>query len=261
MESCPAEFIATAERLADAGGDVVRRYFRQPVTVDEKSDESPVTIADREAETAMRALISEAYPDHGIIGEEHGAERSDAEFVWVLDPIDGTKAFLTGKPFFGTLIALVRNRVPVLGIIDQPISRERWIGAVGQPTTLNGAPISVRACPGLDQAILNTTGPDLFPGNSLSAFTRVSNRVKRTLYGGDCYQYGLLATGFIDLVVEAGLKPYDFCALIPVIQGAGGIVTDWSGAPLTTASDGTVVAAGDRAVHKQALDLLSPGAA
>lgn len=251
----PARYVDFAHRLANAAGAVVRKYFRTPVAIDEKADASPVTIADREAEASMRALIAIHHPAHGVLGEEEGADRADAELVWVLDPIDGTRAFIAGKPTFVTLIALVRNGVPVLGVIDQPVARERWIGVAGE-TRFNGQVVSTRACAHLDRAILNTTGPSYFSGEDIHAFARLSRTVKDTLYGGDGYAYGLVAGGFIDLVAEANLKPYDFCALVPVVEGAGGVMTDWQGQSLTVNSDGRVVAAGDGAVHGLALGAL-----
>ncbi len=253
----PEQLIGFAGRLADAGGPVVRRYFRTPLDVDSKTDATPVTAADREVEQLMRAEIGAAYPAHGIIGEEYGAVREHAEYVWTLDPIDGTKAFIAGKPMFGTLIALLQDGAPILGLIDQPVSGERWIGAAGRPTIFNGNPAATRGCASLAEATLNTTGPDLFAGEDVARFGRLSGASKLTLYGGDCYAYGLLASGFIDLIAEAGLKPYDFCALVPVIEGAGGVITDWRGGRLNLQSDGRVVAAGDPAVHAQAVALLS----
>ena len=244
-DAVPEEFVALATALADAAGAVVKRYFRTPVAVDAKSDATPVTIADREAERAMRALLAARAPDHGIVGEEEGCENDGAEYVWVLDPIDGTKSFISGKPMFGTLVALVREGTPVIGVIDQPVLGERWVGIAGRPSTFNGRPCRTRACAALGAAILNTTGPDLFPAGDAARYARLSGTVRHALWGGDCYAYGLLAAGHIDLVVEAGLKPYDFCALVPVVAGAGGRMTDWSGAPLTLTSDGRVIAAGD----------------
>lgn len=257
MTACPSEFVVLAERLADAARPVIRQYFRTPVAVDDKPDASPVTIADREVEAAMRAIIAETYPQHGILGEEHGRHNVDAEWVWVLDPIDGTKAFITGKPSFGTLIALAHRGRPVLGIIDQAILGERWLGADGRATTLNGAPARVRACDDLSKAYAYTTGPEYFDALTLPAWNRVAERVKLPRYGCDCYAYGLLSLGFVDLVVEAGLKPYDYSALVPVIENAGGTVTDWRGQPLTIHSDGRVCAAGDARVHAQALKVLA----
>jgi len=204
----------------------------------------------------MRSLIESRFPDHGIIGEEFGRLREGAEFVWTLDPIDGTKSFISGVPLFGTLIALTRGRRPILGIIDQPISRERWVGIAGHPTTLNGAAVNCRACSTIAAATLFATTPDMFKKEDAAAFARVSGAAKLTRFGADCYAYGLLAAGFIDLVLEASLKPYDFCAMVPIVEGAGGIATDWHGAALDIASDGRILVAGDRRTHRAALDLL-----
>jgi len=204
----------------------------------------------------MRGLIERHFPEHGILGEEFGGVREDAEFVWVLDPIDGTKSFISGVPLFGTLIALTRNRHPILGIIDQPISRERWVGASGLQATLNGAPIRCRPCSVLGAATLFATTPDMFKGEDAASFARVSAAVKLTRFGADCYAYGLLAAGFVDLVLEADLKPYDFCAMVPIVEGAGGIATGWRGENLDLASDGRVLVAGDRRTHGAALPLL-----
>jgi inositol-phosphate phosphatase / L-galactose 1-phosphate phosphatase / histidinol-phosphatase len=249
-------FIALAAELADAAGAEIRPYFRQRLAVEDKSDLTPVTAADRAAELAMRRLIESRFPDHGIVGEEFGRIRDDAEFVWVLDPIDGTKSFISGVPLFGTLIALTQGGRPILGVIDQPISRERWFGAVGKPTTLNAAAIRCRASAGLGSATLFATTPEMFRGPDAAAFSRVSAAVKLTRFGADCYAYGLLAAGFIDLVLEASLKPYDFCAMIPIVEGAGGVATDWRGAGLDLTSDGRVLVAGDRKAHEAALALL-----
>ena len=255
--SCPQELIDFAGVLADAARPIVRRHFRTPIAVATKEDDTPVTAADREAETAMRDLIAGRYPAHGILGEEHGTVRGDGEYVWVLDPIDGTRAFIAGKPLFGTLVALVRDGLPILGIIDQPVLGERWIGAAGQVTTFNGERVRARRCDHLGAALLNTTSPDLFVGDDAVMFSQLRRAVRHTQYGGDCYAYGLLASGFIDLVVEAGLKSYDFCALVPVIAGAGGAVSDWQGRPVTLASDGRVVAAGDPALLPRAVETLN----
>ncbi len=251
--------LALAEALADAAGEVIRRYFRQAIAIDDKSDLSPVTIADREAEAAMRRLIDERFPEHGIIGEEHGRSRAEADYVWVLDPIDGTKSFISGIPLFGTLIALVHRGRPVLGIIDQPISRERWRGAEGHPSTLNGAPIRTRPCASLAAATLFCTTPDMFGGAEAEAFARLRSAVKLTRYGADCYAYAVLASGFVDLVVEGSLKPYDYCALAPLIAGAGGVMTDWQGRPLGLASDGRVIACGDPGLAEAARARLASG--
>jgi len=256
-EPALAALVPFAHQLADVAAAVVGRYYRTAVSVEAKADASPVTIADREAERAMRELIRASYPEHGIEGEELGAERADAELVWHLDPIDGTKSFITGRPLFGTLIGLSRAGVPLLGVIDQCVSGERWLGRVGESSSWNGQPIRVRSCGTLRDAVLSVTSPRMFGAAERGAVARVEDAVRFPVYGGDCYAYGLLAMGFIDLIVEADLDAYDFMALVPVIEGAGGIVTDWQGAPLSRASDGRIVAAGDRRVHESALKLLA----
>ena len=205
----------------------------------------------------MRALIEDACPDHGIVGEEFGAVRRDAEHLWVLDPIDGTKAFVTGKPLFGTLIALLYRGRPVVGVIDAPALAERWVGAAGRATTWNGAPVHARPCAGLDRAWVSATSPHMFQGHDVTAFEALRSRIHKVVYGGDCYSYGLLASGFVDLVAEAGMQPYDYCALVPVVEGAGGVISDWRGRPLTIESDGRVLAAGDAAVHAAALNVFA----
>ncbi len=258
MTACPDEYLALASRLADASGGVIRRYFRAAITVDQKPDQTPVTIADREAEAAIRELIEAAFPDHGIIGEELPTRNEGADLTWVLDPIDGTYSFITGKPVFGTLIALLRGDTPILGVIDQPITGERWIGASGHPTTLNHKTVRVRSCPNLAQAALDCTTPDMFEGSDAAAFAALREKTALVRYGSDCYAYAVLATGFVDLVVESGLHLHDFAALVPVIEGAGGVITDWQGQRLGPASDGRVLAAGDARVHKAARRVLAP---
>jgi len=257
VSSVPASYVALAQRLADAAGPVIARHFRTRVDIDDKDDASPVTIADRQVEERMRAMIEAEVPDHGILGEEYGTVRLDAEWVWVLDPIDGTRAFITGLPVFGTLIGLCHRGRPVLGIIDQPIMRERWLGYTGAQSTLNGQPIATRACTNLAKAYLYSTSPGIFPDSLAPRHRRLADSVKSLRWGGDCYAYGLCAAGHIDLVVEATLKPYDYAALGPVIEGAGGVCTDWAGKPLDLASDGTIVAAGDARLHRLALETLS----
>ena len=253
----PADLVALADQLADAARPVVRRFFRAPFAMELKADRTPVTEADRAAEAAMREIITAEAPDHGILGEEFGAERLDAEWVWVLDPIDGTQGFVTGKPLFGILIGLAHRGHPVLGVIDQPVLEERWLGGPGHPTTFNDQPARARPCGELDLAWLYATTPELFEGDDMTRFQRVSAAAHRTLYGADCYAYGLVALGHVDLVVEAGLHPYDFCAPAAVVAGAGGIMTDWAGAPLTLESDGRVIAAGDRRMHGAALKAMA----
>jgi inositol-phosphate phosphatase/L-galactose 1-phosphate phosphatase/histidinol-phosphatase len=258
VTSAPLDpYLSLAAELADVAGAAIRPYFRTALTVDDKADLSPVTAADRAAEAAMRRLINARFPAHGILGEEYGRERDDAEFVWVLDPIDGTKSFISGVPLFGTLIALAQDGYPILGVIDQPISRERWLGAAGRATTHNGAAIACRACPALASATIFATTPDMFEGADAGGFARAAKAAKLVRFGADCYASGLVAMGFADLVIEASLKPYDFGPMGPIVEGAGGIVTDWQGAPLGLRSDGRVVIAGDRRAHAEALALLN----
>ena len=256
-DTVSAWYLDLAEKLVDASGEIIRPAFRGPIAVDRKADQSPVTVADREAERVMRELIAAACPDHGIIGEEFGAMRPEADYVWVLDPIDGTKSFITGKPLFGTLVALAYRGRPVLGVIDQPVLHERWIGAKGHATTFNGTEARVRPCDGIGDAMLYATDPAMFKGDDAEAFERLSRQVCYPLYGSDCYAYGLLASGYTDLVVEASLGAYDYCALVPVVEGAGGVMTDWSGEALTISSDGRVIAAGDARIHQAAQALLA----
>ncbi len=254
MSAVLPEFISFANELADIAGSIIRPLFRTPVAIDTKADASPVTIADRNAETAMREAIMRRYPDHGIWGEEFGQHNMDAKYCWVLDPVDGTKSFISGITTFGTLISLTRLGVPVLGVIDQPIQKERWVGHEGG-TTLNGLAVKVRECESVTKATFSSTSPYLFGGHE-RVCEALRTRAAYTVFGYDCYAYAQLASGHIDLVVECGLKPHDFCALRAVVEGAGGIMTDWQGNPLTLASDGKVVAAGDKRMHEQALALI-----
>lgn len=252
-----ADDIALAHRLADAAGAAIRPFFRAPYAIEDKADASPVTEADRAAELAIRALIEAERPDDGIIGEEYEAVRSGATRQWVLDPIDGTRSFIAGRPIFGTLIALMQDGWPVLGIIDQPISGERWVGAMGQATTFNGKSVATRRCRDLDQAILATTGPQYFPGHTAEHFSILAGQCRDTVWGGDCYNYALLASGHIDIVAEAGLKLHDIAALVPIVEGAGGRMCDWSGEPLTDACDGHVIAIGDPARLEDVIEALA----
>ncbi len=240
--------IALAHALADAAGAAIRPWFRRPFLVETKEDFSPVTIADREAEAAIRALLAEHRPDDGVIGEEYGEDRPDAERVWVLDPIDGTRAFVAGRPIFGTLIALLEAGEPVLGVIDQCISGDRWMGAAGQPTVFGRGTAHVRRCASLAAAHIGTTSPHAFGPADFAAFERVRVQARDTLYGGDCHNYGLVASGHLDVVIEAGLKIHDWAALVPIVTGAGGVMTDWAGVALRKGSDGRVIAAGDAGV-------------
>lgn len=249
--------IALANRLADAAGEAIRPYFRGDMGVEIKGDASPVTLADRAAEEAMRRLIIAERPRDAILGEEFGKREGDSGRTWVLDPIDGTRAFVAGRPLFGTLIALIADGWPMLGVIDQCILQERWVGAVGQQTLFNGQPARARLCSGLDKATLATTSPAAFKDDELHAFEHVDAKAMNVVLGGDCYNYGAVASGWIDVVVEANLKLHDFAALVPVVEGAGGRMCDWAGDPLHAGSTGEVIAAGDPARIEELVELLS----
>jgi myo-inositol-1(or 4)-monophosphatase len=227
--------IAGAEAAADVAGAVIRPFFRSGIGSQAKADRSPVTIADRTAEAAMRAVLSERFPEHGILGEEFPPQRPEARLQWVLDPIDGTCAFITGRPIFGTLVGLLDGERPILGLIDQPVTGERWIGAAGRPTRFRGpfgGVAGCRECPALAEAELSCTLPDMLGPAELPRWQRLAGAVRRVTWGGDCYAYGLLALGHIDVIAEADLKLWDWAALLPVIEGAGGLLTDWEGREL-----------------------------
>lgn len=249
------EFEALANRLADEARIIAKAHFRQPFEVISKGDSSPVTVADRGIEQRMREIIEKERPEDGIFGEEFGIKESKNGLTWVLDPIDGTKSFVIGRPTFGTLIALCEKDVPVLGVIDQPISEERWVGVRGQKTTFNGQQVKVRPCALLKEACVASTTPAMFKGNRV--YEKIEPAVKMLAWGGDCYIYGLLASGFMDVCIEASLSPYDFAALVPVVEGAGGMMCDWSGNKLTLKSDGKVIALGDASLKNDVLKLLA----
>jgi len=255
------DFTAFIGRLATASGETILPFFRTSLSVENKSrsqDFDPVTEADRAAEAVMRRLIKANFPQHGIVGEEFGNEREDAEYVWVLDPIDGTKSFIAGFPIWGTLIALLHKGTPVFGMMHQPYIGERFSGDSGSAHyqgPSGGRKLAVRRCASLKEATSYTTSPLLMNAADRSAFARVEQAVRLTRYGGDCYSYCMLAAGHLDLVVETELKPYDIAALIPIITGAGGVVTTWEGKPAQ--GGGRIIAAGDPRVHDAAMKLLN----
>jgi myo-inositol-1(or 4)-monophosphatase len=256
----PVDFSHFVNELASLSGQAILPFFRSAIAAEDKSRGGvfdPVTEADRAGEVAMRQLIKRSFPTHGIVGEEFGPEREDAEYVWVLDPIDGTRAFIAGVPTWGTLIGLNRNGTPCFGMMHQPFTAERFFGDGGSATYLGPGgerKLRTRRCASLSEATLSTTSPKLFSGEELRAYDRVESVTRLTRYGYDCYAYCMLAAGHVDLVIETGLKPYDIVALIPIIEGAGGIVTAWDGG--SAANGGSVIAAGDRRVHAAALELL-----
>ena len=266
------DFEAFVNRLATLSGEAIMPFFRTTLATEDKAHGGafdPVTEADRSAEIVMRRMIQNTFPDHGVIGEEFGADNPQADYVWVLDPIDGTKSFICGFPTWGTLIGLTHHGRPCYGMMHQPFSRERFSGdgstafwrgpvrsaAAGQGQSEEKRRLQTRACPTLAQATLMTTSPALIAPHRLAAFHRVENRVRLSRYGGDCYAYCALAAGHVDLVIESGLKPYDIVALIPIIEGAGGVVTTWAGDDPATGGD--IIACGDPALHPIVLDLLA----
>ena len=255
------DFKAFIGRLATSSGETILPFFRTSLSIDNKSvaqDFDPVTEADRAAEAVMRRLIKANFPQHGIVGEEFGNEREDAEYVWVLDPIDGTKSFIAGFPIWGTLIALLHKGTPVYGMMHQPFIGERFFGDGAQARYRGPAGerrLSVRACARLDEATILTTSPLLMDEADRARYVEVEKQVRLPRYGGDCYGYCMVAAGHADLVVETNLKPFDILPLVPIIEGAGGIVTAWDGG--SDLSSGRVVAAGDRRVHEEALKVLA----
>ncbi|MCB1505715.1 MAG: histidinol-phosphatase [Hyphomicrobiaceae bacterium] len=252
-----------SHHLADLSGPVVLRHFRKRIAVDNKAGEGdfdPVTAADKGAESAISRALKQHFPTHGLIGEEHGTHQIDARYRWVVDPIDGTKSFIVGSPLWGTLIGLLDGDTPLLGVMDQPYTRERfWAdrkAAWGRDVNGKVVRLKTRACPRIEDAILTTTHPDLLGGGaSLKTFMRVKQRARMTRYGGDCYLYAQLAYGFVDIIMEANLKSFDIVALIPIVERAGGRVTTWDGRPAT--EGGSIIACGDPALHDQLLEFLN----
>lgn len=250
------ELRAFAEQLADAAAQAIKPYFRTQLPVEDKGSVAfdPVTVADKAAERAMRDLITARYPDHGILGEEEGNHEGSSDLTWVLDPIDGTRAFITGLPLWGTLIALNDGERPVLGLMNQPFTNERFVGTP-QGAWCNQVPLAVRKCADLSSAILMCTTPDMFASDiKRDAFQMVSSKARLSRYGGDCYAYCMLASGHVDVIVEADLKPYDVQALMPIIEGAGGVITTWDGQ--SAQNGGAIVACGDPLLHKQLVEML-----
>ncbi len=254
--SINTELIDLAKFMADEAGKIALSYYRQDFEIISKSDETPVTLADRGIEARLREIISVKRPEDGFFGEEFENTPSQNGYTWVVDPIDGTKSFTIGRPTFGTLIGLCYEGEPILGIIDQCVSKERWIGIKGQATTFNGSIIKTRNCADLKSAVFGTGSPSQIDKNDPQRFVRFDGACRYTVYQGDCYFYGLMANGAIDVLVEDQLGLYDYIALVPIIEGAGGKITDWSGAKLTLSSGSNLLAVGDPKLHAKALALL-----
>src|SRR5262245_18294607 len=253
------DFSSFVDQLAATSGDTILPFFRTALALENKKvgGFDPVTAADRAAEQSMRALIRKHFPDHGILGEEYGSEHTDAEYVWVLDPIDGTKSFIYGMLAWGTLFGLMRFGEPVLVMMHQPFTRERFSGDGGAaryrgPAGNRG--LHVRECGSIDNAVMSTTSPLLMTRDDRATFGKLEDEVKLSRYGGDCYAYCMLAAGLIDLIIETEIKPYDIVAIIPIVTGAGGLVTTWANDPAQ--GGGRIIVAGDKRVHQAALEIL-----
>lgn len=248
MEYCPEQFIRFSHQLADAVGEIHRQNFRRSVSIETKSDGTWVTDVDKQSERVFRDLVAQTYPDHGVIGEEYPPLRPDADYVWIIDPLDGTNLYLVGKPQFAVLIALAYRGKFILGVIDQAILKDRWVGANGHGTIFNGKPVHTRQCESLTDAVLFRPGIDAHTVNFSAGIDSVSQAAQLIQWGITPYDYGLVASGFIDLIVAAGPKLHDLAPLGPIIRNAGGMVTDWTGAPLSINSSGFVIASGDAAL-------------
>ena len=248
--------LAFAVALAEHSRQIMSQALAERPKIELKPDSSYVTDTDKRIERELRTMIEKSFPTHGILGEEYGAHNADAEYAWVLDPIDGTAAFVAGLPVFGTLIALLHQGLPVVGIIDHLVTNDRWIGAAGRPTTRNGMVVRTRACPSLPQAMMSASNPDFFSDEERPLFERIRSRTQWRIYGGSCFSYGLLASGRIDIAVDSSLGIHDFAPYVPIITGAGGIITDWAGKAITIHSGPRILAAGDPERHAEVLSLL-----
>lgn len=261
--NAPLDYKAFAEHLANLARPIARHYFRSDLQVIDKPDATPVTLADMEIEARLRAEIAKHFPEHGILGEEEDPTNLGAEYVWVVDPIDGTKAFTVGKPQFGTLVALCQRGEPIVGVIDQAITEERWVGVKGEGAWFNGAPMKTRAtthAKPLAETIVLCTSPSMFDTElTRQAYGTLQMASKGFYYGGDCYNFAMVAQGNAALVLECGLKTVDFAALVNPITEAGGYVCDWQGKPLTLSSDGTIIAAANRALAEEVRQLITSG--
>jgi inositol-phosphate phosphatase/L-galactose 1-phosphate phosphatase/histidinol-phosphatase len=249
--------IEAAIQIADLAREISLKYFRQPLDIEQKSDRSPVTIADQQTEALIREEITRRFPEHGFYGEESGQTATDLPWVWVVDPIDGTASYSTGKPTFGTLISLAFEGEPVLGLIDMPVLGDRWLGVKGRPTLYNGQPVNTnKVVTEIDNASAYTATPRMFDEATMQRYQALAGLCKFPVFGADCLGYGLLASGFTEIVVEASLEPYDFMALVPVVEGAGGCISDWEGQPVRLDSGDQIVASANTELHQKVLNAL-----
>lgn len=256
MLSATPDQIAFAHQLADEARRITLAYFRTSMNTQWKSDHSPVTLADRETESQLRAMIARRFPDHAVLGEEEGAS-GDSPWRWVIDPIDGTRSFMAGFPVFAVLIALYYEDRPLLNLIDMPALNERFFASAGTQTLLNQSPVRTRSLP-LAQALLYSSSPDMFGKAQFARRETVAQHCAQSRYGGDAYLYGMLAAGWIDMVIEADMKAHDFMPLILIVEQAGGVISDWQGNPLHLGSNGEILASANARLHEQALALLNP---
>jgi len=256
MSKIPQQLIKLANKCADASGKIIKKYFRKKIKINLKKDNTPFTKADIEAEKIIRELILKQEPNCGFVGEETGTVNMNREYCWVVDPLDGTKSFITGKPTFGTLIGLLKNNKPVLGILNQPILNERWVGIAGVETKYNNKKVRVRKCKSIKGAKMYATSPMMFQGRNKKIYKNVRAKIGECLFGADCYSHGLMSLGFVDVILEANLKPWDYIASASIISGAGGKITDWNDNDLNLQSDGRILATGDSNIHKQIIKII-----
>ena len=257
MNNSLQEYLNFANKLADAAGITSMEYFRTSLSIDNKSDESPVTIADKNTELKIRSLIENEYPDHGILGEEFDSVNPDAEFIWVIDPIDGTRSYIAGHKDCGNLISLTQNKKPIIGIINCPAHDERWVGAKNQSSTVNQQTVNTSSVTAIEDAYIFTSGLYFDEPHLRNAVDKIKNKVRYFRYGGDCYMYGMVASGLIDIVIEDTLKVHDYMALVNVIEGAGGAISDKFGNEITTDSQGSVVASANKELHSKLISLIN----
>ena len=252
------DLVSFANHLSDESAKIIEKYFRRSNHIENKEDASPVTAADKDTELKIRDLILSKYPNHGILGEEFGDKDIESEYLWVIDPINSTRSFIAGHKDFGTLIALLHNKKPIIGIINCPMHKERWVGIEGQQTTMNKQKVNTSNKKKLDQSYLSSTGLYMFQNDNFKkGFENIIDQTRYHRFGGDCYNYGMLASGYIDIVIENMLKAHDYMALIPVIEGAGGKITDKFGKTINFDSDGSVVVSSNEILHAQLIDILN----
>ena len=257
MNNSHKEYLNFANTLADAAGTISMEYFRTSLSIDNKSDESPVTIADQNTELKIRSMIEKEYPDHGILGEEFDSVNPEAEFIWVIDPIDGTRSYIAGHKDFGNLISLTQNKKPIIGIINCPAHNERWVGVKNHNTTINQQTAKTSGIEKIKDAYLFTSGLYFDEPHLRNGVKKITEKVKYYRYGGDCYMYGMVASGLIDIVIEDTLKVHDYMALVNIIEGAGGEITDKFGNEITTDSKGSIIASANKKLHSELISLIN----